>query len=66
MELPNTVEGLIHIATLPDDYYYYDENAYEMVGEDSGRRFKLGQRVKVLVREVDTMTRTVNFALVEE
>lgn len=66
VELPNTVEGLIHIATLPDDYYYYDENAYEMVGEDSGRRFKLGQRVKVLVREVDTMTRTVNFALVEE
>ena len=66
VELPNTVEGLIHIATLPDDYYYYDENAYEMVGEDSGRRFKLGQRVKVLVREVDTMTRTVNFTLVEE
>lgn len=66
VELPNTVEGLIHIATLPDDYYYYDENAYEMVGEDSGRRFKLGQRVKVLVREVDTMTRTVNFTLAEE
>ena len=66
VELPNTVEGLIHIATLPDDYYYYDENAYEMVGEDSGRRYKLGQRVKVLVREVDTMTRTVNFALAEE
>ncbi len=66
VELPNTVEGLIHVATLPGDYYYYDESAYEMTGRDTGRTFKLGERVTVQVRDVDPALRTVDFVLYEE
>lgn len=66
VELPNTVEGLIHVATLPGDYYYYDESAYEMTGRDTGRAFKLGERVTVQVSDVDPALRTVDFVLYEE
>lgn len=66
VELPNTVEGLIHVATLPGDYYYYDESAYEMTGRDTGRTFKLGERVTVQVSDVDPALRTVDFVLYEE
>lgn len=66
VELPNTVEGLIHVATLPGDYYYYDESAYEMAGRDTGRTFKLGERVTVRVSDVDLALRTVDFVLYEE
>ena len=42
VELPNTVEGMIHVASLPGDYFHYDEAAYEMVGQATGKRYKLG------------------------
>lgn len=61
VELPNTVEGLIHVSTLPGDYFYYDDVSYEMVGRDSGIRYKLGEKMKVRVRGVDRLSRTVDF-----
>ena len=61
VELPNTVEGLIHVSELRGDYYYYDEKNYEMVGRDSGRKYKLGQRIAVIVEGTDRFTRTVDF-----
>ncbi len=66
VELPNTVEGLIHVATLPGDYFYYDEASYEMVGRDTGKTYKLGQRLSVQVKGVDRLTRTVDFAIPDE
>lgn len=63
VELPNTVEGLVHVSSLPGDYFYYDESSYEMVGESTGTRYKLGQKVKVRVRDADTITRTVDFEI---
>ena len=66
VELPNTVEGLIHVAKLPGDYYYYKEETYEMVGEATGRTFKLGMKVKVKAVSTDKLTRTIDFSLVEE
>lgn len=65
VELENTVEGLVHVARLPGDYFYYKEEACEMVGEVTGRTFKLGMPVRVRVAEVDIMTRTIDFSLVE-
>ena len=65
VELPNTVEGLVHISKLPGDYYYYKEDAFEMVGEATGRTFKLGMPVRVRASGVDIMTRTIDFSLVE-
>ncbi len=66
VELPNTVEGLIHVAKIPGDYYYYNESTYEMVGEATGRAYKLGMKVKVMATEADTFTKTIDFALVQE
>lgn len=66
VELPNTVEGLVHVSKLPGDYYYYNESTYEMVGEATGRTYKLGMPVKVKVDSCDKMTRTIDFSLVME
>lgn len=61
VELPNTVEGLIHVSALSGDYFYYDETNYEMVGRDTGKKYKLGERVAIVVEGTDRFTRTVDF-----
>lgn len=66
VELPNTIEGLIHVAALHGDYYQYDERNYEMVGKTSGIRFQLGQKVKIKVKGADRWERTIDFSLCEE
>lgn len=66
VELPNTVEGMIHVARLTGDYYYYKEEIFEMVGRDTGRCFKLGQRLKVFVDSVDMVSKSVDFLLAED
>ena len=66
MELPNTVEGMIHVTNLRDDYYHYNEAAYELVGEATGKRYKLGQKLKVVVAETDLFLRTIDFVLPED
>ena len=66
VELPNTVEGLIHINTLRDDYYVFDQDAYELRGDMTGRIFRLGQKVRVRVADADKMLKTVDFVLDEE
>jgi ribonuclease R len=66
VELPNTVEGMIRVADMYDDYYHYDEQSYSMIGERTGRVFELGMRVSVLVKKTDKMLRTIDFQLYEE
>lgn len=66
VELPNTVEGLVHVTALEDDYYFYDESVYEMIGDKSGKRYKLGQKVKVMVAATDKILRTIDFKIVLE
>lgn len=66
VELPNTVEGMIHVARLTGDYYYYKEETFEMVGRDTGRCFKLGQRLKVFVDSIDMVSKSVDFLLAED
>lgn len=65
VELPNTVEGLVHISTMQDDYYIYDQEAYELRGEMTKKTYALGQKVRVRVAEADTVTKTVDFVLVQ-
>lgn len=65
VELPNTVEGLIHISKIPGDYYIFDENRYEIYGEKTNRTFKLGQTVWVTVHDVDYVSNTIDFMLDE-
>ena len=63
VELPDTVEGMIHVSKLPGDYFYYDESSYEMVGQGSGKRYKLGEKIKIRVDGIDKMTRTIDFGI---
>ena len=63
VELPNTVEGLVHISKIPGDYYSYNEDTYELVGRSTGTRFALGDRVEVICNMVDMYERTVDFVL---
>ena len=65
MELPNTVEGLVHVNTLRDDFYTFDQDAYELQGDVTGKVFALGQKVRVRVAEADAMLKTVDFVLAE-
>lgn len=66
VELPNTVEGLVHVSSLQGDYYLFDESRMELRGEMSGRTFRLGQKLRVVVMGTDKLTRTVDFLPAEE
>lgn len=66
VELPNTVEGMIRVTEIHDDYYYYDEEKYELVGETTKRVFKLGQEIKVVVLSTDKLLRQIDFSIAEE
>lgn len=63
VELANTVEGLVHVNSLEDDYYEYVEHAYELRGQRSGLVYRLGQRVKIRVKGTDRLLRTIDFQL---
>ena len=66
VELENTVEGLVRVTDLTDDFYQYYEDTYELVGEATNRRFKLGQKVRVRVEHCDRIVRTIDFVLAGE
>lgn len=66
VELSNTVEGLVHVTSLRDDYYEFDQEAYELRGQLTKKIYHLGQKVRVRVADADAMKRTVDFTLAEE
>ena len=66
VELPNTIEGLVHVSKLVGDYYRYDETTYEMVGEATHKKYKLGDKIKVTVNGTDKDNRTIDFIIAEE
>lgn len=61
VELSNTIEGLVHVNLLTDDYYEYDREHYTLTGEDTGKVYKMGQKIRVKVSKADLATRTVDF-----
>lgn len=65
VELPNTVEGLVHINTLRDDYYIFDQDNFELRGECTKKAYKLGDKVRVRVEDADLMLKTVDFVLAD-
>src|SRR5699024_6336633 len=64
VELSNTVEGLIHVSYLTDDYYHFDERAYAMIGERTGNVFQVGDPITVKVAQVNLEERAVDFEIV--
>ena len=61
VELPNTIEGMVRVSELNGDYYVFDEEHYELVGERTRRRFKLGQQIRIQVVGVDRYMKTIDF-----
>ena len=61
---PIPVEGLVHISTLTDDYYYYEESTHSLTGSRTNRRFRLGDRIRVTVVRVDLQRRQLDFRVV--
>jgi ribonuclease R len=66
VELENTVEGLVHVSYMTDDYYHFDETTYTMIGERTGKRYTIGDAVTVKVTGVNLNEQKVDFELVEE
>jgi len=66
VQLPTTVEGLVHVSTLTDDYYHFHEQFYALIGERTRRRFRLGDSVVVKLTSVDVDARKLDFVLEAE
>ena len=66
VELPNTIEGLVHVSSLEGDYFVFDEENYRLTGEITRREYSLGQKVRVRVAGADVENRTIDFVLAGE
>jgi ribonuclease R len=55
------VEGLVHVSSLRDDYYHFEERGHALVGERGGRTYRLGDRLEVQVARVDKEARHIDF-----
>lgn len=66
VELENTVEGLIHIKNLKDDYYHYDEEKYHLIGERTKKIYRIGDELKIKVDSVNLEERELDFKLIEK
>ncbi|RLL46598.1 ribonuclease R [Oceanobacillus piezotolerans] len=64
VELPNTIEGLIHVSFLTDDYYHFDERSHALIGERTANIYRVGDEVKVKVAGVNLDEYNVDFELV--
>lgn len=65
IELENTVEGLIHVSYMTDDYYHFDERSYALIGERTANVYRIGEEVRIKVIGVNIEERAVDFELVE-
>lgn len=66
VELENTVEGLVHVNTMTDDYYTYDREQYLLKGDMTKKVYAMGQKVKVRVEGADIQTKSIDFSLERE
>lgn len=64
VELPNTIEGLVHVSYMTDDYYRYDERHYAMIGERTGNVYRIGDEITVRVVKVNKDERSIDFEIV--
>src|SRR5690625_923870 len=66
VELENTVEGLVHVGYMTDDYYHFNERSYALIGERTGQIYRIGEQVKIRVIGVNLDERSVDFELVPD
>ncbi|HKM28167.1 MAG TPA: ribonuclease R, partial [Anaerovoracaceae bacterium] len=66
VQLPNTVEGMVRLESLTDDFYDYEEGKYRVIGRNSRKIYSLGDRVKIIVRGANPEERQIDFGIVKE
>ena len=66
VELENTVEGAVSIAYMYDDCYYFHEDLYAVIGEQSGKKYQLGDKVTIKVLRCDKIKKTIDFSFVDD
>ena len=66
VELPDTVEGLVHLSTLEEDYFIFDQKRYTLTGERHGTVYRLGDSIRVRLVRVDWDMRSIHFLPVED
>lgn len=64
VQLPNTIEGLVHMNTLDDDYYIFDEDHLMLIGEHTAKQYRLGDAVKVVCIDVNKTEMRVDFSVI--
>lgn len=64
--IENKCEGLVRLRDIPDDFYFFDEESFSIIGKQYRRRYRLGDEVKVEVRKADMMKKQLDFMLVED
>ena len=64
VELPNTVEGFVNVSDMLDDYYYFSQEEYAMIGESTGKKYSIGDPIRIKVRNTDKMTKAIDFSIV--
>ncbi|WP_088104145.1 ribonuclease R [Halalkalibacter urbisdiaboli] len=64
VELESTIEGLVHVSYLTDDYYHFDEKQYAMIGERTGHVFRIGDEIEVRVVSVNVEESSIDFEIV--
>lgn len=65
VQLDNTIEGLVHFSNMINDYYYYDEEKYYIIGELTKKQYRIGDTVKIKVIGVDILKGNIDFILVD-
>ena len=65
VELENTVEGVVSVAYMYDDYYFFNEEAYAMTGQNSGKVYQLGTKVRIKVLKCDKIKKTIDFSIID-
>ena len=66
VELDNLVEGLIRIEDLDDDFYIYDEENYRLIGRKHKKQYRMGDKLKVIVKDACKETKTIDFLIFKE
>jgi len=66
VKLDNTVEGLVSVVNLDDDYYIYNEKAMLLIGQRTGKKYEIGQKVKIKVIRSSVELRQIDFIVVED
>lgn len=64
IELDNTVEGLVRLANISDDYYIFDESTYTIIGEATKKTYKIGDTVNIRVAKVNVDLKEIDFELI--